>query len=244
MGTVITNLTQGLIGILDDRRTLIRTGRLDTITPVTDHIRIGDDHFSGLLTAKIRELFQHLICGMQKQRRLHVGVVKSLITHNNSTIDLILRIQKVHITGSANRLIEFHSQLYDTTVQIPQILFRLQLVLAAAFLIPQIKGVVTDRLDFQIVIEIHDTGHFGVGLTKQNSLEQLSCLTGGTDNQALPVFLNETLRNLRLTSEIFQMGRTHQSVQVNSSDIILRQNNNMVWALLTDTFLIHTGLFV
>jgi hypothetical protein len=56
MGAVVTDVSQRLIRLVDDRRTLIRPHRRDRLTHVGDHSRIRDNDLVTLVTSQILKL--------------------------------------------------------------------------------------------------------------------------------------------------------------------------------------------
>ena len=56
MGAVVTDVSQRLIRLVDDRRTLIRPHRRDRLTHVSDHSRIRDNDLVTLVTSQILKL--------------------------------------------------------------------------------------------------------------------------------------------------------------------------------------------
>ena len=112
MSPVITDLGQRLIGILDDRRTLVRPHRGNLLTHIGNLPGVGDHHLMGLIRSQVGKFLQHLLCCPEIQGRLIVRILKSLASHDDSAVYLVLGIQEVDIAGSADQLVKLHSQFH------------------------------------------------------------------------------------------------------------------------------------
>ena len=79
------------------------------------------------------------------------------------------------ITGSQHRLTQLFSQLYNLPVQILQILFRPD-ILAVFF--PKHEGIISNRLNLQIIVKVRNTDDLLFCFSLQNRLKQFSRFTG------------------------------------------------------------------
>ena len=79
----------------------------------------------------------------------------------------------------------------NLSVQLHQVLVRIDHI---RLFICDHKTVISQRLDFQIIIEVNQTGNLLVRRVAQEGLEELSCLTGAADDQSLPVCLKNCFR--------------------------------------------------
>ena len=118
MRLIITDIPQCLVRIFNDRRTLIGPHRGNPLDGIGDLICIRDHDFLRLLRSEIRKFFQHLLRCPKIQRRLAVRIRKSFSGHNDPSINLTVRIHKMHITGCDNWLLKFLSKLYDPPVHV------------------------------------------------------------------------------------------------------------------------------
>ena len=118
MCLVITDVTQHLIRIRDDRRTLVRTHRCDLLHHSGDLHRVLNDNLSCLCGSQIFEFLQHLISRPKIQWRLTVRITESLPCHDDPSVYLILRIHEMYITCSDNRLIEPFAKCHDLPVDL------------------------------------------------------------------------------------------------------------------------------
>ena len=139
----------------------------------------------------------------------------------------------MHITGSKHRLVQLLSQFDNLPVQILQIFFRLDVF--SVFLTDH-KCIIADWLNLQIIIKVRNTNNFLFCFSFQNCLEQFSRFTGRSQNQSLPVLLYGTLRDTGSSVVILQMRPGYQTVQIDSSNLILCQNNGMIGRKLLDLF--------
>lgn len=65
-----------------------------------------------LFFSEILEFGKHFLRCTQIQRRLVIGIVKSLALHDYTSVYFVLGIKEMHIAGSHNRLVEFITQSY------------------------------------------------------------------------------------------------------------------------------------
>ena len=116
MGFLIADSGQYLIGIGDDRRTFIRAHRRHGVHHIRDQIGVGDHDFLRLVVAQILKLLQHLLRGAQVERRLVVRILVLSRGHDDPAVNLVLRIQKMHVAGSHHRFMERLADLHDFSV--------------------------------------------------------------------------------------------------------------------------------
>ena len=122
MSFPVTDISQFLIRILNDRRAFVRIDRRDLFYHFCDLLRVVNDHFSCLCRSKIGKFFHHLIGCPQEQRWLGIRIIKSFSRHDDPSVDFILRVKEMHITRSHDRLFELLTQFYDLPVDLLQIL--------------------------------------------------------------------------------------------------------------------------
>ena len=67
------------------------------------------------------------------------------------TVNLLLRLLKMHVPRGADGLSEFFPQTDDDSVELPQILF------GAGVAVAEQERVIAKRLDFEVVVEGRDT---------------------------------------------------------------------------------------
>ena len=122
---------------------------------IRDLIRICNNNLFRLFTSQIGKFLQHFLRGTQIQRCLIIRIRKAISSHDNPSVNLILRVHKMHVTGGNHRLFKLFSQFHDPSVQIPKIFLGGYII---PVFIPHHKHVVADWLDLQIIIEFHQTG--------------------------------------------------------------------------------------
>ena len=130
----------------------------------------------------------------------------------------------MHIAGRHDHLVKLFSEFYDLAVDLLQIFDGLHIGLIAS----QHKGIVSDRLDLQIIIEIDQSCNFLIGSVIQHSLIQFARLTGRTKQQSLSVTHKFALRDQRSSVIVFQMRAGHQTIQIDATQVIGRQQDCMV----------------
>ncbi len=117
-GLFITDVPQHFIRFRDDRRTFVRIYRGHFLNPVRNEICICHDDLISLFLTEIRKLLQHLLCRPQIERRLVVCILHLLARKNNSAVNFILRVKKMHVTGGGHRLSVALPQFHDTAVHL------------------------------------------------------------------------------------------------------------------------------
>ena len=63
MRPIVTDISQGFIGIFNDRRTFIRAHRGDQLALVGNKPGVGHYDLLGLIRTQVSKLLQHLFCG-------------------------------------------------------------------------------------------------------------------------------------------------------------------------------------
>ena len=210
MCLIITDFGQLLVAVLDDRRTFIRADRGDGFYHIRDLIGIFHHDLIGLVASEIVKFSEHLIRSMQKQRRLVIRIFKSPAGHDDTPVDLVLRIQKMYIAGSHHRLVELFPQLHDTAVHILDIFYRMDtpdpLGCNHEFIVPR-------GLDFQIVIKVHNPCNGDFALFIQQGPVQFPGFAGTAQKQPVSVFHNQALGDPGMAVAVIgQVGFRYQPV--------------------------------
>ena len=143
----------------------------------------------------------------------------------------------MHVTGSADQLVKPLSQLHNPFIQLNQI----SLCLNRALLIPEHKAIISQRLDFQIIIKMNQPGKLRVRNPSQKGLVKLPSLTSRANNETFPVLLQQALWNTGPSGIVGKMGPADQTVQINTPYIIFSQNNHMVGRHFHDCSRIHSA---
>ena len=200
----------------------------DLLAHIGDFVRICDYHLTGNFLAEIGEFFQHLICCTKVNRLFLIRILKLHACKKNAAVDLILLIYEMGVTGSANRLAKLLTKLVNTAVDVTQSLIICYPALGNK------KSVVTDGLNFKIIVEGCDLLKLILLLTVKNSVIKLARNAGRTDNKAVTVLFNNSLRhtrNLFLSAKstvIVKIAKGNQLIEVLKSLLVLREHNHMV----------------
>ena len=199
VGLPVTDLTQLSVRVLDDRRAFVGADRRNHIDPGRDPVRIGDDNLLALRISQIGKFLHHLIRRLQIQRCRLLLLIHAHAVLNDGAVDLVLRIQKMHISGSDNGLSVLLSEADNLPVDVQNVLLAPNALIAVRL---DEEFVVSSWLDFQIVVEIHNSRKRLLALLIEKRLIQLTHHAGRADNKALPVFHQKRFRNLRLLIEV------------------------------------------
>ena len=131
----------------------------------------------------------------------------------------------MYVTGGNHRFVKLFSQFYNPLVD------RLNILHGMYIFHPfrrNHKFVVTQGLNFQIVIKVYNPADFRIRLAPQHRLVQLAGFTGAAQQYALPVLLKQALGNSGPSGIIGQMGFRYHRIQIHSAHVILRQHNGMI----------------
>ena len=143
---------------LDKRREGALWNRADILAHIGNFVGIGDDHLIRLFLAQPLKLLEHFGGGTEIQRRLLVGVPELLCRLQNLAVLAVVRIDKMHVTGGANRLVQLLAELDDGAVNLTQLVKRAEGAVADQ------KLVVAGGLDLKIVIKRRDLLDLAPGL--------------------------------------------------------------------------------
>ena len=191
---------QILLRVLQPGRKQLLRQQLKGLHLVRNQARIGNDHLIGLLLPQIRKLLQHLGGGLKVNRKRFVGIRKFFRGKKDMAIHLVLRVQKVDVSGGTDGFTQLLTQADDGSVKL------LQVLLAAGVAISQHKAVVAQGLNLQIVVKIRNTLQLIPVLAVHHRFKKLPRLTGGAHNDPLPVLFQHTFGDDRNTFKVFEVG--------------------------------------
>ena len=231
MGFAVTDVPELLVRVLDDRRALVRVHRRDLLDHACDLHRIVDHDLPRLRRAKVGELIQHLLRRTQEKRRLVVCIIESFPGHDDPAVYFVIRIQEMHVAGCHNGLAELLAQLHNLPVDVFQVLLGRHIRRPVA---GDHESVVPQGLDLIVIIEFRQLRDLLGGPFLQDRLVEFPGLTGAADEQAFPVFIQQALRDPWPSRVVGQMGLRDQLIEIVPSDIIFRQDNDMVGRHLAD----------
>ena len=204
-----TDLSQFVIRPFNFGRKCFIGDRFDLFHHIRNEVCIRNDNFFCLFFTQIVKFLQHFFCGTEIQRRLIIGIRKAFCCHNDTTECRVLRIDKMHVTGADNRLVMLICQRHDTFVDFDNILHGMNIFhpwrIDHEFIIAQ-------RLNFQIIIEIHQFFNDLFRLVLQNRSVQFTGFTGTAKDQTIAMLDQFTFRNSGSAMEIIQMGQRNQFI--------------------------------
>ena len=105
----------------------------------------------------------------------------------------------MHVPGSDNRLSVLLSEADNLPVDVQNVLLAPDTLITVRL---DEKFIVASWLNFQIVVEIHNSRKRLLALLIKKRLIQLSHHAGRANDKALPVFHQKRFRNLRLLIEV------------------------------------------
>ena len=202
----INQAFQVLHGVFDFWCEQIVRHRPKGLAHIRNEVGIGHHHLVGFFRPQIAELLQHVVGGTEIQGVGLVRVIKALGVQKDMPKYFILRVEKVNVTGGNHHLPQRLAQPDDGSV----VFFELLHVLGHA--LGQHEHIVRQGLDLQIVVEGGDALQLILALSVQHGLEQLACLTGRADDQALPQLHKLRFGNSGHTLKVFQVGIGNQVV--------------------------------
>ena len=147
----------------------------------------------------------------------------------------------MHITGSHYRLIKLLSQLNDLLIDLNQVFLRVDGII---LLILDHKPVISQRLDLQIIIKIHQSCDLRLRCIPKQCLVKLTGLAGASNEQSIPVCFKYTLGNSWLMVKIFDMGLAYQLVQIDPACFITHKDHGMISRQLFDGIRRNLSLFI
>ena len=131
----------------------------------------------------------------------------------------------MHVAGRHHPLIKLLSQFDDLPVQFPQVFFRVDIFMLRSV---NHKGVVPNRLHFQVIIERNQFGNFFFRPFLFDRLKEFSCATGATDDQSLSVLFQHAFGYERISVEILQMRLRYQRIEVHPPLRVLGKQDTVV----------------
>ena len=212
---LLCTLDAGRVGAARDGTNIVVDHRRD-LAGVLHHYLVG------FFLGQIVELRQHILRGAEEQRRLVVGIFKAVARLQHSAVSRILRLGKVHVAGGNDRLVQIFAQLDDRAVEVFDVLFAVHLA------VPHHVGVVAQRLDLKNIVVGRDLFQFFIAGAIHDGPVQLAGFAGGSEQQAVPVFVQKTPRHPGLFEKVVHMGFADDLVQIFQAHLVLDQNDEVV----------------
>ena len=117
------------------------------------------------------------------------------------TVDLVLRLLKMHVAGGDDGLPQLLAEPDNGAVIVAQLLLAPDRALA------QHEAIIADGLDLKVIVEGGDALELVPVLMVRDRAEQLARLAGRADDQPLAVRDQLAFRNDRHTLEVFEIGK-------------------------------------
>ena len=136
----------------------------------------------------------------------------------------------MHVAGGHDRLVQVLAQLDDRAVEVHDLLDGIHLAVADHEL------VVAQGLDFQDVVVIGDLEQLVVALAGHDGPVKLARFTGGAEQQALPVLVQQAAGHTGLFEEILGVGGADDAVEVFQPDLVFDQDDQVVIFFLQHLF--------
>ena len=212
---LLCTLDAGRVGAARDGTNIVVDHRRD-LAGVLHHYLVG------FFLGQIVELRQHILRGAEEQRRLVVGIFKAVARLQHSAVSRVLRLGKVHVASGNDRLVQIFAQLDDRAVEVFDILFAVHLA------VPHHVGVVAQRLDLKNIVVGRDLFQFFIAGAIHDGPVQLAGFAGGSEQQAVPVFVQKTPRHPGLFEKVVHMGFADDLVQIFQAHLVLDQNDEVV----------------
>ena len=189
---------------------------------VRDFIGVGNHHFLGTFFSEIGKFFKHLLSSSEIYSGILVCIGKFHPLEKNFTVNLIMLIEKMCVTGSNNRLSKLVSERDQFTVKLAQIL-----VGGSPAARNQIS-VVTDRLNLYVVIIRRNFKQIRSRSVLKHGIKQFSLRTGRTDNKPLAVIIKHGFRYSRMLLIIIKIAEGNKLIKILKSDLILDKDYHMI----------------
>ena len=176
--------------------------RLYLLYFVGNYVCICNNYFSGLFLSQVIEFSEHFLCCSEIEWRLFFRIIKSLGIHKYFTVYRVLGVYEMAVACGNNQLIMFFSKSDYLSVELLYILYGIYSGYPVRI---YHEHIVSYRLYFQIVIEIHNIINvFFRTHIKQRSVE-FTCFTGTAYNKTFPVLHKFALGYSRLFMIILKM---------------------------------------
>ena len=197
----------------------------DIVAALRNPVGISDDHLIAVLLPQIGELLQHLVRGLEVDGHILVRIGKALRRLQDMAVDLVLRVEKMHVSRGTAGDVQILCQTQHRAVELPQLLFVSRLALSDE------EAVVADGLNLQIVVPACNPLQLLVAFVVYNGTKQLSRLAGRADNQSLPALVDVAFGHNGAALEVLQMGLGDELIQIAQAVLVLCQYNEVVWLL-------------
>ena len=221
VGLVPHHALEILRRVRNGRRKKLLRQEFKALHAVGDSVRRGDDDVAAVRLAEIRKLPEHFIGRFEIERQRLVRVRKFTRREKNMAVNLVLRLEKMHVAGRNDELAEPAAEREDTAVKFAQIL------LVARLAVVDEEVVVAQRLDFQIIVERCEPVEFGVAPAAHDGVEDLARLARRADEDTLAVPHQQALRNDGILPEVLQMRFGDELIEILEAGLVLHEQRDM-----------------
>ena len=173
---------QFLLRTVDVRRVYAFRNWAYLLNHIGYSVCVLDYNFKSLFFAQIAEFLKHFLGGAEIQRQAVIGVFKALSGKQDFAVDFIRRVNKMRITGGADRYVQHFAEADDCTVEFAQLLFIL------CHPVAQQEKIVGNRLYFKKIVKPGDFAQLVPRFSVDYRLIKLPLLAAAADYQSLSVF--------------------------------------------------------
>ena len=231
---LIADLPQGLVGVFDHRRALVRADGSDGLAHPQDQLRIVDDDPVGGFCIVIPEAGQHLLGGAKIHRGGPLGgfhkVDAFVKIFDDLPVDGVPLLGEMHVSHGADRFSQFFSQPEDAGIDLHDVLPGLY----RGFFIQGHIHEVFRRQHLQIIVKGGDGFRFLIRHAPQKRVVKLAALAAGAKQKPVPQGSDEALGHPGLSVEIVDVGRGKQPIHVGPAQIVFREDRNVFRGQLFD----------
>ena len=204
------------------RRIVFARHGTDDVAHVRDHVGVLDHDLIRAVLTQIGKFAEHLVRGLEVERRLVVRVAEPLPRHQDAAECLVLRLEEVHVAGRAAGFAQLVCETQDVAIPVAQLLFILGLTLFDH------EPVVADGLDLEIIVEGRKPLELVPLRVTGQRAEHLARFACGAENQPFAVADELAARHDRPLVVVFQKALGNQLIEVSEPRLIFHQNDEVV----------------
>ena len=154
-------------------------------------------------------------------------------------VDLVFRVQEMCVGRGTDRFPHLFAERADPAVDLPEVFFGVNVI---TVFFDQVE-VVSDRLDLEIIIKISNAPYLIFCFTAQDGVVKLTRGTGGTQDQAFTVLVQQGIRDTRPPLEIGQVGVRYQMIQIDASCLICSEDHRVISGHFPYRFRVRDRIF-
>ena len=196
---------------------------------VGNSVRVRDDRLIAVTLAQVGELLEHLVRGAEIERVGPVGVAEFLGREQDAAVNLVARVEEVHVSRGHHGLLQLMSQARNAPVEVTQ-----ALVVPHGAVLHQ-EAVVGERHDLKVVIEAGQPLELLGVRAAQHGVKHLASLAGGAYEQALAVLHEQALGDDGVTRVVLQVAGGYELVEVLQAHLVAHQQRYVPHAAAAGT---------